>query len=49
MVLDPMMGLGTTGVASILLNRKFIGIENNGDTFKIAQSRITKEELAKKE
>ena len=28
MVLDPMMGLGTTGVASILLNRKFIGIEN---------------------
>jgi DNA modification methylase len=49
MVLDPMMGLGTTGVASILLNRKFIGIEKNEDTFKIAQSRITKEELAKKE
>ena len=43
------MGLGTTGVASILLNRKFIGIEKNEDTFKIAQSRITKEELAKKE
>ena len=49
MVLDPMMGLGTTGVSSILLNRKFIGIEKNEDTFKIAQSRITKEELAKKE
>jgi ParB-like chromosome segregation protein Spo0J len=48
-VLDPMMGLGTTGVSSILLNRKFIGIEKNKDTFKIAQSRITKEELAKKE
>jgi DNA modification methylase/ParB-like chromosome segregation protein Spo0J len=48
MVLDPMMGLGTTGIASILLNRKFIGIEKNEEIFKIAQSRITKEELAKK-
>jgi len=47
-VLDPMMGLGTTGVAAIMLNRKFIGIEKNEDTFNIAQSRITKEELAKK-
>ena len=39
-VLDPMMGLGTTGVASIMLNRKFIGIEINLSTFEIARLRI---------
>jgi DNA modification methylase len=26
-VLDPMMGSGTTGIAALKLNRKFIGIE----------------------
>ena len=26
-VLDPMMGTGTTGIAALKLNRKFIGIE----------------------
>lgn len=39
-VLDPFMGSGTTGVASIHLNRKFIGIENDEEYFKIAQERI---------
>lgn len=39
-VMDPFMGSGTTGVASKNLNRKFIGIEKNGDYFSIALKRI---------
>jgi DNA modification methylase len=39
-VLDNTMGSGTTGVAAILQNRKFIGIELNDEYFKIAKSRI---------
>lgn len=39
-VLDPFMGSGTTGVASIYLNRKFIGIEKDEKYFKIAQKKI---------
>ena len=40
-VLDPMMGTGTTGIASCKkLNRKFIGIEIDKETFKIAKIRI---------
>ena len=41
-VMDPMMGLGTTGVASIMLNRKFIGIEINVERFEIAEANIKK-------
>lgn len=41
-IFDPMMGTGTTGVATLKLNRKFIGIEQNPQTFKIAKARITK-------
>ena len=48
-VLDPMMGSGTTGLAAMRLNRKFIGIEIDTDKFEIAKASITKEELAKKE
>jgi ParB-like chromosome segregation protein Spo0J/DNA modification methylase len=44
-VLDPMMGLGTTIVASNKLNRKSIGIEINPETFEIAQATILKEDL----
>ena len=44
-VLDPMMGLGTTIVASNKLNRKSIGIEINSETFEIAKARILKEDL----
>ena len=39
-VLDCFMGSGTTGVACINLNRKFIGIEKDETYFKIAQDRI---------
>ena len=39
-VLDFTMGSGTTGVACINTNRKFIGIENNKEYFKVAQKRI---------
>jgi ParB-like chromosome segregation protein Spo0J len=40
-VLDLMMGAGTTGVTALQLNRKFIGIEIDPDTFEIAKSRIS--------
>jgi 16S rRNA G966 N2-methylase RsmD len=42
MVLDPMMGTGTTGIAALNLNRKFIGIEEDKEIFEIAKARITK-------
>jgi len=40
LVLDFTMGSGTTGVACVNLNRKFIGIELDEKYFKIAQDRI---------
>jgi site-specific DNA-methyltransferase (adenine-specific) len=43
-VLDPMMGLGTTIVASNKLNRKSIGIEINSETFEIAKVRISQQQ-----
>jgi len=39
-ILDPFMGSGTTGVASIQLGRKFIGIEREPKYFDIACKRI---------
>ncbi len=36
------MGSGTTGVAALYENRKFIGIEVNPDYFEIATQRIRK-------
>jgi site-specific DNA-methyltransferase (adenine-specific) len=39
-VLDPFMGSGTTGVASLKLGRKFIGIEKRADYFDLACRRI---------
>lgn len=39
-VLDPFMGSGTTGVACVKLNRKFIGIEIEPKYFDIACRRI---------
>ena len=39
-VLDPFMGTGTTGVACLHSNRKFIGFEIQEDYFKISQNRI---------
>jgi adenine specific DNA methylase Mod len=37
LVLDPMMGTGTTGIATLNLKRRFIGIEKDSKTFEIAK------------
>ena len=42
-ILDPMMGSGTTGLAALNLRRKFIGIEKNVETFEIANVRISQQ------
>lgn len=39
-ILDPFMGSGTTGIACINTNRKFIGIELDDDYYQIAKDRI---------
>lgn len=39
-ILDPFMGSGSTGVASLNLNRDFIGIELSKEYFDIAKNRI---------
>ena len=39
-VLDPFMGTGTTAVASISLQRKWIGIESNPEYVELAHTRI---------
>jgi 16S rRNA G966 N2-methylase RsmD len=39
-VLDPFMGAGTFGIAALKLKRKFIGIEIDPDSFKIAEANI---------
>lgn len=39
-VLDPCMGAGTTGIASIVENRNFIGIEREENYFNICKDRI---------
>lgn len=39
-IIDPFMGSGTTGVASIQMSRKFIGIERDPEYFDIACKRI---------
>ncbi len=41
-VCDPFLGSGTTGIATLKLNRQFIGIEIENDRFDIAQANITK-------
>ena len=40
-VLDPFMGSGSTGVAAILENRSFIGIEKEPGYFQIAKKRLS--------
>ena len=42
-VLDPFMGSGTTGLSSKLLNRNFIGIELEEDSFNISTERLSVE------
>lgn len=43
-VLDPFMGSGSSGVASVHTNRNFIGIELDKDYFDIAKKRIDAEQ-----
>ena len=40
LIIDPFMGSGTTGVAAISLDRKFIGIENKKSYFNISCDRL---------
>lgn len=42
-ILDPFMGSGTTGIACIKTNRKFIGVEIEKKFFDIAKERLLKE------
>ena len=42
-VLDPFMGSGTTGVASIRSRRKFVGIELTEQWFDVSRKRIEQE------
>ena len=39
-VLDNCMGSGSTGVAAVNLNRKFIGMESDAEYYHIASDRI---------
>ena len=39
-ILDPFMGVGSTGVAALEMERKFIGIEIDKEYFEAAQKRI---------
>jgi len=39
-ILDPFMGSGTTGVAALNLDRKFVGIEQEKDFFELAEKRM---------
>lgn len=41
-ILDPFMGVGSTGAAAISMNRKFIGIEYEQSYFKAAEVRLRK-------
>lgn len=40
-ILDPFMGSGTTGIASLKSNRKFIGFDTNKDYIELANNRIS--------
>ena len=40
LILDPFMGVGSTGIAAIEMNRRFIGIEIEKNYFEAAQKRF---------
>jgi len=42
-VLDPFMGSGTTAVACVRLDRRYIGIEVKEEYIRLAEERIAKE------
>jgi site-specific DNA-methyltransferase (adenine-specific) len=48
-VLDPFLGSGTSGIASKLLNRNFIGVEREKEYFDICEEKlsVSREELVK--
>lgn len=48
-VMDPFLGSGTSGLASKLLNRNFIGVEREKEYFDICEERlsVSREELVK--
>ena len=39
-VLDPFMGVGSTGVAALRMDRRFVGIEIEKEYFEAAKTRI---------
>lgn len=41
-IFDPFMGTGSTGVTSLMLNRGFIGVEQELEWFDIAKNRLEK-------
>lgn len=45
-VLDPFMGSGTTGIACLNLNRRFIGIELDKDRFEVAKARLAQHQAS---
>ena len=45
-VLDPFIGSGTTAVAAILTNRRFIGFELNMEFCRIAETRIKETQMS---
>ena len=44
-VLDPFMGVGSTGVAAMELDRKFIGIEIEENYYEAAKQRLQKKQM----
>lgn len=46
-ILDPFMGSGTTGLAAVQLNRKFIGVEIDDEYFNIAAHRLGNKDFYK--
>lgn len=44
-VLDPFMGSGSTGIACLQLQRRFVGVELDANYFAIAQRRLADQEL----
>jgi DNA modification methylase len=48
MIFDPFMGSGTVAVASLYMNRKFVGCEISKPYYKIAKRRIKHRNFAKR-
>ena len=42
MVLEPFMGSGTTALACVSVERKYIGIDKEQDYYEIAKARVDK-------